>query len=47
VLACTIAQAVAYIDGVTELHVELPPAVEVHHGASLDQQALRRLESSE
>jgi acetolactate decarboxylase len=47
VLACTVAEGVAYIDGVTELHVELPPAVDVHRGVALDQDELRRLERDE
>jgi acetolactate decarboxylase len=45
VLGFTLEHAVAHVDDATELKVELPPAVEVHHldGGS-DQETLRRLE---
>jgi acetolactate decarboxylase len=33
------------VDDLRDLHVELPPAVEVHRGATLDQAALRSLEA--
>jgi acetolactate decarboxylase len=46
VLSYTLLEGVAHVDDATELHVELPPAVEApHHGAALDQNLLRRLES--
>jgi acetolactate decarboxylase len=45
VLGFEVADATLQLDGVTDLHVELPPAVEVHHGSAVDQQALRRLET--
>jgi acetolactate decarboxylase len=39
-------EATVHLDDATELHVELPPAVGVpHHGVTLDQDALRRLET--
>jgi acetolactate decarboxylase len=44
VLDFTSRKAVAYIDGATELQVELPPAVDAHADGVLDQDALRRLE---
>ncbi len=44
VLDFTLGSAVAYIDDATELQVELPPAVDAHHNAVPDQEALRRLE---
>jgi acetolactate decarboxylase len=44
VLDFTLRNAVAHLDDTTELRVELPPAVDVHHDAVLDQDALRRLE---
>ena len=45
VLDFTLEHGVAHADDATELKVELPPAVEVHHhDAAPDQQALRRLE---
>jgi acetolactate decarboxylase len=41
----TLEHGVAHLDDATELKVELPPAVEVHHHDALpDQAALRRLE---
>jgi acetolactate decarboxylase len=46
VLSYTLLDGVAHVDDATELHVELPPAVDApHHGAGLDQDLLRRLES--
>jgi acetolactate decarboxylase len=46
VLAYTLLQATARIDNVTQLRVELPPLVGAHHdGATLDQAALRALET--
>jgi acetolactate decarboxylase len=44
VLDFTLRDAVAHLDDTTELRVELPPAVDVHHDAILDQDALRHLE---
>ncbi len=45
VLDFTLEHGVAHVDDATELKVELPPAVEVHHHDALpDQAALRRLE---
>jgi acetolactate decarboxylase len=47
VLAYTLLEATAHLDNVTRLRVELPPAVSAPDpGASLDQDALRRLEGS-
>jgi acetolactate decarboxylase len=46
VLSYTLLDAIARLDDANELHVELPPAVDVPaHGASLDQAALKRLET--
>jgi acetolactate decarboxylase len=45
VLSYTLLDAVAQVDDVTELHIELPPAIDVHTGAEVDQDALRRLET--
>jgi len=46
VLSYTLLEAIAQLDGATRLHVELPEAVAApRHGSSLDQAALRRLES--
>jgi acetolactate decarboxylase len=46
VLSYTLLEAIARIDDATLLHVELPPAVQApSHGETLDQAALRRLES--
>jgi acetolactate decarboxylase len=46
VLSYTLTDAIARLDGATRLHVELPGAVAIpRHGSSLDQTALRRLES--
>lgn len=46
VLKYTLVEAVAHLDHVTELHVELPPSVDPHgDAAALDQDALRRLET--
>lgn len=46
VLGYTLLEASAHIDGATRLHVELPAAVETpNHGATLDQEQLRRMES--
>jgi acetolactate decarboxylase len=47
VLNYTLLEASAQLDDVTRLRVELPPAVQVqHHGAPVDQEALRRLEGN-
>jgi acetolactate decarboxylase len=47
VLSFTLAEATASLDDATDLHVELPPAVDApRDGAPLDQAALRRLETS-
>jgi acetolactate decarboxylase len=45
VLDFALRDGVAHLDDATGLHVELPPAVDVHPQAALDQDALRRLES--
>jgi acetolactate decarboxylase len=46
VLSFSLLEATAHLDDATELHVELPPAVHVpRHGVTLDQHALRRLET--
>jgi acetolactate decarboxylase len=46
VLTYGVREATAQLDEGTELHVELPPAVKVpRHGVTLDQDALRRLET--
>jgi acetolactate decarboxylase len=46
VLSYTLLEASARLDDATELHVELPPAVDApRHGTRLDQAALRRLET--
>jgi acetolactate decarboxylase len=46
VLSYTLLEATAHLDDATQLHVELPAAVDApHHGATLDQDALRRLET--
>ena len=45
VLGFALRDGVAHLDDLTELHIELPPAVDVHHQAVLDQDALRRLET--
>ena len=44
VLDFTLRDGTARVDDVSELEVELPPAVDVHHDAVPDQDALRRLE---
>ncbi len=45
VLSYTLLDATALLDDLADLHIELPPAVGVHHDAVLDQDALHRLES--
>jgi acetolactate decarboxylase len=46
VLNYTLLEATAWLDDATRLRVELPPAVDTpHHGATLDQELLRRLET--
>ena len=45
VLSSRLHRGLAYIDNASDLHVELPPAVDVHHGGAIDQDALRRMES--
>ena len=46
VLNYTLLEATALLDDATQLHVELPPAIDApRHGATLDQDALRRLET--
>ena len=46
VLSYTLLEGIAHVDDATELHVELPPAVEApDRGSTLDQDALRHLES--
>ena len=47
VLGCRLHSGQVYIDPATELHVELPPAVDAHHDGPVDQDALRRMESDE
>lgn len=44
VLDFALRHGIAHLDDATELQVELPPAVDVHHDAVPDQDALRRLE---
>ncbi len=44
VLSYKLIEATAWVDGVTDLHVELPPSVEVHSNALLDEEMIRRLE---
>ena len=44
VLDFALRDGIAHLDDTTELQVELPPAVDVHHSAVIDQDALRRLE---
>ena len=44
VLSYTLLEATAWIDDVTDLHVELPPKVDVHREAMLDEDVIRRLE---
>lgn len=44
VLDFTLRDGIARLDDATELRVELPPAVDAHHQAVADQDALRRLE---
>jgi acetolactate decarboxylase len=47
VLDFRIDEATVELDDATELHVELPPAVGIPHpGVTLDQDALRRLETT-
>ena len=47
VLDYTVLEATAHLDDAKQLHVELPPAINApRHGAALDQDALRRLETS-
>ncbi len=46
VLDYTLLEATAHLDDTTRLHVELPPAIEApDHGATLDQDLIRRLET--
>jgi len=45
VLSARLHRGVAYIDNATDLHVELPPTIDAHHGGAVDQDALRRMES--
>jgi acetolactate decarboxylase len=46
VLSYTLLEATALLDDANGLHIELPPAVDApRHGATLDQAALRRLET--
>jgi acetolactate decarboxylase len=47
VLGFGLRHGVAHLDHANELEVELPPAVDVHRQASVDQDALRRLESDD
>jgi acetolactate decarboxylase len=44
VLVFAVREGIAHLDDVTELQVELPPAVDVHRRAALDRDALGRLE---
>jgi acetolactate decarboxylase len=44
VLDFRLTRGVAHVDDATELKVELPPAVDVHHGGAADREVLRRLE---
>jgi acetolactate decarboxylase len=45
VLGYTLLEATARVDDVTDLHVELPPAIDIHHQAVLDQEMIHRLET--
>ena len=45
VLDFALRDGIAHLDDMTELQVELPPAVDVHRRDVLDRDALRRLES--
>ncbi len=45
VLSYTLLEATARVDDVTDLHVELPPAIDVHDQAVLDQEMIHRLET--
>jgi acetolactate decarboxylase len=45
VLGFALRDGAAHLDDVTELHVELPAAIDIHDKAVLDQDALRRLET--
>jgi acetolactate decarboxylase len=46
VLNYTLLEATAHLDDATQLHVELPPAIDApRHGATLDQDPLRQLET--
>jgi acetolactate decarboxylase len=45
VLDFALRDGIAHLDATTELLVELPPAVDVHHAGVLDQDVLRGLES--
>jgi acetolactate decarboxylase len=47
ILACRLDEGLAYVDELTELHVELPPAVEAQDDRDVDQVSLRRLETGE
>jgi acetolactate decarboxylase len=47
VLSYTLHDAVARLDDATDLHIELPPAVNVDHGTTLDQDVLHHLESDD
>jgi acetolactate decarboxylase len=47
VLSYTLHEGVARVDDATDLHIELPPAVTVHRGTRLDQEALHHLESDD
>jgi hypothetical protein len=40
-------EGIAHVDSAAELHVELPPTVDAHGGAQVDQAVLRRLESGD
>jgi acetolactate decarboxylase len=47
VLGCSLREGIAHVDSAAELHVELPPTVDAHGGAQVDQAVLRRLESGD
>ncbi len=44
VLDFALEHGIAHVDAATDLKVELPPAVDVHHDVGLDAEVLRRLE---
>jgi acetolactate decarboxylase len=47
VLGCLLREGIAHVDSATDLHVELPPAIDAPGGGEVDQAALRGLETEE